>query len=109
MSLQAFGPRGPTCNINCSDTASAPVQVTASGQSCYTYQFMNIGASKCYFNWAASGGGSVSIPVSGTPSQAIPVLANEIVIYNLTPGAWITAICESGETTNLLVTPGEGM
>jgi hypothetical protein len=37
------------------------------------------------------------------------VLPNEIVIYNLLPNVYISAICESGGTSNLLVTPGEGM
>ena len=109
MSLQAFGPRGPTANIACNATASVPVRVKGDGQSCYTYQLVNSGNAKCYFNYSPDPVVGVTIPTPGNPQYAVPVLPNEIVVYNLTPNAYFTAICESGDVTTLLVTPGEGM
>ena len=106
MSLNAFSPRGNTYNIACSQSASAALQI-ASDPLCDTYQFVNTGSSACY---VAMGNSSVSaaIPAAGTPANGIPVLPNEIVIYRFGPNAWASAICASGQTTNLLITVGEG-
>ena len=109
MSTQAFGPRGNTCNISCTSTASTPIQITSAPNNQFTYQFINTGSSKVYFGYGRDPGTTVTIPVPGTPANGVCVLPNEIVIYNLLPNVYISAICETGGTTNLLVTPGEGM
>lgn len=108
MSTQAFGPRGNTANISCSDVASVPVQIGSSTGGCYTYQFVNTGSKKAYVTAQVRPAAAV-IASPGSPANGVPILPNEIVIYNMVPDAWVSAICESGETTNLLVTPGEGM
>ena len=109
MTTQAFGPRGNTFNISCNESASVAVKITADPTPCFTYQFVNEGANKCYFAYGSDPRISVTIPTPGSPASGVPVLPNEIVIYRLNPNVYITAICESGQTTNLLVTPGEGM
>lgn len=109
MSTQAFGPRGNTANIACNASASTAVQITSNPAGCYTYQFVNEGASKCFFAWGNEPNVTVSIPVPGTPGNGVPVLSNEIVVYRLNPNIYVSAICESGGSTNLMVTPGEGM
>jgi hypothetical protein len=108
MSIQAFGPRGLTHNISCNQTSSAAVRVT-SDQGCYTYQFVNTGGNQCWFSYGNSAALTVSIPVPGTPANGVSVLPNEIVVYNLNPNIYISCICASGQTTNIEVTPGEGM
>lgn len=85
------------------------MQVSAQGQSCYTYQFINSGNGKCWFAYGQQPNLTVTIPVPGTPAAAIPILPNEIVIYNLVPNAFFSVICGSGDTTTLEITPGEGM
>lgn len=109
MSITAFGPRGQTANISCNQTASAPVQVKGTPGGMFTYQFVNGGGNTAYFAYNKEAGGTVTIPVPGTPGNGVPILSNEIVIYHLTPDAYITCICETGKTTNMLVTPGEGL
>lgn len=109
MSLQAFGPRGNTANIACNQSASVAVQVTSSPSGCYTYQYINSGGNTAYVAASQDPKITVTIPTPGSPANGVAVLPNEIVIYNLTPNAWFSAICESGKTTNLLVTAGEGM
>lgn len=109
MSIQAFGPRGNTFNIACNSSSSVPVRVVSSPAGCYTYHFVNEGADKCYFAWSRSPGVTVQIPVPGTPANGMPILPNEIVIYNLTPDAYFATITEAGDATNLLITAGEGM
>jgi hypothetical protein len=109
MSTQAFGPRGNTANISCNATASAAIQITSAPNNQFTYQFINTGSSKAFFAYANQPGVTAAIPVPGTPANGVCVLPNEIVIYNLLPNVWVSAICEAGGSTNLLVTPGEGM
>jgi hypothetical protein len=108
MSIQSFGPRGNTANISCSATASTSEQITSAPNNCFTYQFMNIGAAKCFFAYSTQPGVVAQIPTPGNPKPSTCVLPNEIVVYNLQPNVWISAICETGATTNLLITPGEG-
>lgn len=109
MSTQAFGPRGLTTLISCNDVASASVQVTSLPAGCYTYQLVNTGGNAVHFAYHSQKGVVAALPAAGTPANGVPVLPNEIVIYNLTPNAWFSAICASGLTTTLEVTPGEGM
>ena len=109
MQLSAFGPRGLTANIAANQTASAPVKVVSSPSNFSTYQFVNVGGNTVYFAWDTTGGQAAAIPVAGTPAQGVPILSNEIVIYSLAPQAYISVICETGKTSNLLVTVGEGM
>ena len=113
MSTQAFGPRGKTYNLAASDTASAPVQIVSSNSGCYTMQFVNVGSKAAYFSWGTKDGDGkcppAEVPQAGSSGWGVPVLPNEIVIYNLVPEPWISVVCASGESTNLLVTPGEGM
>lgn len=108
MSLQAFGPRGLTANISANGTASAAVRVRSTPPGHYTYQFVNSGGNKC---WFASGNGVVvvAIPTPGAPANGIPILANEIVVYNLSPDAFFSVICETGSVTTLEISVGEGM
>lgn len=109
MSLQAFGPRGSTYLIAATDAASAPLKIESGPTGCYTYQFVNKGSNLCYFAWSQQNRPVAAIPAAGTPAQGVCILPNEIVIYNLCPNVFISAICETGLTTNLLITPGEGM
>lgn len=85
------------------------MQITSSPNNQFTYQFVNIGSSKVYFAYANQPGVQAVIPLDGTPANGVPILPNEIVIYNLLPNVYISTICEAGGTSNLLVTPGEGM
>jgi hypothetical protein len=109
VSTQAFGPRGNTANISCTDSASTAVQVSSLPNNQFTYQFINSGSNKVYFAYSTQPNVVAVIPTPSTPANGVCVLPNEIVIYNLLPNCYISAICESGGTTNLLVTPGEGM
>ena len=107
MSINAFSPRGNTFNIAATQTASSALQIT-SDPLCDTYQFVNTGSSTGYVAVANNASVAAVVPAAGTPANGIPVLAGEIVIYRFVPNAWVSAICDSGKTTNLLITVGEG-
>ena len=108
MSTQAFGPRGVTYNIACTDVSSTAINIV-SDTFCFTYQFVNIGTNIAYFAVGTDNTVVAKVPTAATPALGVPVLPNEIVVYSFTPSAWIAAICSTGLTTNLLVTVGEGM
>lgn len=109
MALNAFGPRGLTYNIAANSTASVGLRLTSNPGGQYTYQFINEGSSKVWFAWSPQIGVTCTIPTPGNPANAVCVLPNEIVIYNLCPDAFLSVKCEAGESSNLLVSPGEGM
>ena len=107
MSLNAFGPRSLTYSIPVTDSASTPLQIT-SDPLCDVYQFVNAGIAVAYMN-AASTAIPAVIPTIGTPANGVPILPNEIVLYRYSPGAYVSAVCKTGQRTTLLVSVGEGM
>lgn len=109
MSLQAFRPYANSFLLPSTQTAAVAVQLSSTPAGCFTYQFVNDSANKVYFAWANAAGVLAAIPTAGNPANGICVLPNEIVIYNLGPSAFISVICEAGQTGQLRVTPGEGM
>ena len=109
MSITAFGPRGKSANIACNQTASVAVQVKGSPSGMYTYQFVNTGGNTAYFHYGSQAGITAEVPAAGSTGNGVPILSNEIVIYHLTPDAYISCICLTGQTTNIVVTPGEGL
>ena len=110
MSTQAFSPRGKTSELDVTSSAHAAVQ--PSTDNYYTYQFVNAGSKICYIAFgiaAADASVTPAVPTNSTPGYGIPILSGEIVVYNLVPNAWISAICGGSDTTSLFVTPGEGL
>lgn len=80
---------------------------TPTGQ--YNYQLVNTGSETVYFTSGTLPTITCVIPTPGNPANGVPILPNEIVVYNLQPNAYFSVICEAGKTSNLLVTCGEGM
>lgn len=107
MSLNAFGPRSNTYNIPVTGTASTPLQIV-SDPLCDVYQFINTGAAIIFFTAQPYPTASV-IPMPGTPANGTPILPNEIVLYRFSPNAYVSAVCLTGQVSNLLVSVGEGM
>ena len=108
MSLNAFGPRSLNFNIAVTQTASTGVQINAD-PLCDVYQFINTGTSIAYVAVANDQNITAAIASPGSPANGTPILPNEIVLYRYGPNSYVSAICDTGKTTNLFVTVGEGM
>jgi hypothetical protein len=103
------GTRANTYHAAVTQSASAAFQVGDSSTGYYTYQFINSGANIVYFAWGIDNTVSATIAPQNAFGNAVPVLPNEIVLYTLPPGAWISVVCDSGKTSDIWITAGEGM
>ncbi len=112
MSQQAFSPKGVTSEMDVTSTVHASIQPGGGTLNCNTYQFVNAGTKTCYMAWGPTAAAAQTVavlPNNTTPNYGIPILSGEIVVYNLIPNAWISAICGGSDTTSLFITPGEGL
>lgn len=108
MSLNAFGPRSLNFNIAATQTPSTAIQISAD-PLCDVYQFINTGTAIAYIAVGNSKDIQAAIAAPNVPANGTPILPNEIVLYRFGPNSWISAICDTGKTTNLFITVGEGM
>lgn len=92
------------------DVAAAGVQVPGDGGSVWnTFHFVNVGAKTAYMRQSPTADRLAGVPAPGTPAAGVAILANEVVIYGCSPGAFFSFVCAPGESTTIDVTPGEGM
>lgn len=115
MSIVAPGfIRGNSYEIDVTDTSgNVSVDAAASLQT-QQYIFSNEGANTAFvtFTIPAALGGATPVavaPASGAPANGFPILAGSVQCFSLCAGARIAAICKTGLTTTLYITPVEGM
>lgn len=109
MSSNAFSPQplNSAC-ISCSQTKSTPIQVKGALNNATQRMIYNAGPNAVFFAWGSDNTITPAIPVAGTPKNGIIVLAGAVVVESIPPNAWFSAICATGETGSLYLTPGEG-
>lgn len=110
MSANAFAPQ-PTNSacLACTDVSTAvPIQVKGVLNNATQRLISNLGSKTVFL---ASGAASTLVavaPVAGTPANGTPIAAGAIMVFSFPPNAYFAAICASGETSTLYITPGEG-
>jgi hypothetical protein len=119
MSSNAFAIQGNTVALAVTSTAHSAVQIDAptNGPGNINFVVCNIGTSLGYISYAPPGPGNSApsptlaavIPTDGTPANGYPVLAGSKETITAPPGSYWSAICASGLTTTITVTPGEGV
>lgn len=115
MSNQAFQSQGNTVALAPTSSQVGPTQVPGLGSS--SYKIQNVGPNTAFF--VASSGVfnngvmqapsvTVTIPVSGTPANGIPIQSGATQVITAPPNCWFSAICASTQSATLYITPGEG-
>lgn len=119
MSSNAFAPQGNTVTFNVTQTAHTAVQIDPPTQGPININFVvaNLGTSLAYVAWAPPGPANLAptpallavIPVDGTSANGYPILPGSKETLTAPASAFFSAICPTGLTTTVTVTPGEGV
>jgi hypothetical protein len=106
----AFSPRGNSYTLVATTTSSSVPIADPSGTGSINYRVVNLGAVDAFLAFAGSNDPApvALIPVAGTPSTGMPVLARTVEVFTLQAGSQIAAITP-GTTTTLYITVGEGL
>lgn len=81
---------------------------TDSGRGLISLAVDNVGSKIAYVMQSPTSADAVAVaPVDGTPSLGKPVQALSSQIFTVPAGCWIAAICAAGDTTTLVLTPGQ--
>lgn len=110
MSANAFAPQ-PTNSacLACTDVSTAtPIQVKGALNNATQRLVFNAGTKTVFLAWGAAVSVVAAIPVVGTPANGTPIAAGAIMTLSFPPNAYFAAVCASGETSTLYITPGEG-
>lgn len=104
---QVFNAKNPTIAISVTDSASTAVSIPA-GKN--IIRVVNNGSNECFI---AVGGSSVAatVPTGTAAVTATPVLSGADAVFSITPNVdtYISAICNTSETTTLYVSAGQGV
>lgn len=111
--IGTFTPAGNTVAILAASTAPTPVQINSTVLGSSTYRITNVGNVAVYLGFgtdATTAATNATIPTSGTPTLAQPLLPTATEVFNPAIGSviYITASTASG-SAQIYVTPGEGM
>ncbi len=109
MSANAFSPQPTsTAALDVTDTSTAtPIQVKGALNNATQRLLYNEGPYDCFL---AHGAADVvaAIAVAGTPANGIPVPTGAVMTLSFPPNTYFAAVCKSGKTAKLYITPGEG-
>ncbi len=114
MSSNAFSPQtgsGIQCvEIDVTDTASTAKQCKGGNNNATQRLVDNSGASsnECWLAWGPDATAAATIPTNSANGTGIHIGAGAILTLSFPVNAWFSAICATGKTTSLYITPGEG-
>lgn len=112
--LHTFRPLAKTGKISCTSTASSGAQVATNAPAeAVDYLLFNNGTSEVFLNWGDSASDATAALPTGVGGSAargiwVPAGAQISVRLNQT-NLYFSAICNSGESTELQITPGLGL
>lgn len=108
--MTAANLQGNTVCLAVTDTSHAATQIVGS-TTLGSYQVIlnNAGANTAFINIGQNSSVAAAvIPTDGTPAAGYPILGGSIQTLSLAPNSWLTAICATGLTTTLYITPVGG-
>lgn len=109
MSANAFSPQ-PTNSaaLAVTDVSTAtPIQVKGSLNNATQRLLYNAGPNDCWLAWGKTAPTAV-VPTAGSPANGIAIPAGAVMVLSFPPDAYFAAICASGKTASLYLSPGEG-
>ena len=110
MSSNAFAPHGNTAVIDATSTSTAtPIQVKGDIANATQRLITNKGPNDAYLAWGMDTTLVCAIPTAGTPANGLIIEAGAIISLSYPPNASFAAVCASGQTAKLFITPGEGV
>ena len=111
MSTQPFVPQGNTVAVTPTTTSSATAIGNVGGFSPGGVRVNNQTGTTVFIAFVGAGG-TVTIPVPGTPANGIPITASQVEVYTATGGSplYVACILASGTASgSIYFTPGEGV
>ncbi len=111
MSSNAFRPNpGSASKVIAvtSTSTTTPVQVKDGIKNATERMFYNAGPNDCWMAWGASNVAAVIPTLADTAATGIAIPAGAVIVLGIPPDAYFAAICASGQTASLYITPGEG-
>ena len=109
MSTNAFTRTGNTVVFTAATSAPSPVQCLSTTLGGNQYRIINAGSVTVFLGYGVvSSDASNNATVVTTTGPAYPLLAGTDEILTFVPNAYFTGTTATG-TTNIYITPGDGM
>lgn len=110
MSINAFSKQGQSVCMLVTSTAHAGVKIT--GGSTFgspQYRVYNQGPNDVFIAKSVSASVLAAIPIDGTPANGMCIPNGGVEVFSVTPNCYFSAICATGQTATLYITPGDGL